>query len=438
MPAHYLKQFHQTYADKDELAKAVKAAKVSGWVALHERKSRQYRPENPDLPTLDPWRNTTSPPAEQFRFERNPYFHRVDTAGHQLPYFDAVTLTLGTPTLIPAKTAAGEADLQARYLNFEDYTFLKAGEASHGYEARLWEDGIGAFAALFPNLNARDPVWRALNRDVRFRRGAVARHQPARHQPRHLLRAGARERRYGAAAEPALHEGPGRRLHRTTTSPRPMPCSTRQAWPSATPTARGCCPTGAAPRSRSRPRARTSSTPTSWSSSASDWAKLGIRTFVHPVPPRHLPPAHRERRHRDVDGPRHGQCGADGGIRAQRPRTDPGLAIPVAGFRALRAVVRARRPEDRRARGQPPPRPLARLAPRRQGFDPARRLEGDAARSTPTRCSPSASSTARASPSWSRGACSNVPETGLWSFQPSSYFGLYMPDTFFYADAGKG
>ena len=36
--------------------------------------SRQYRPENPDLPTLDPWRNTTPLPAEQFVFERNPLF----------------------------------------------------------------------------------------------------------------------------------------------------------------------------------------------------------------------------------------------------------------------------------------------------------------------------------------------------------------------------
>ena len=214
MPAHYLQQFHRKYADKDALAAAVKAAKVSSWVALHERKSRQYRPENPDLPTLDPWRNTTPPPAEQFRFERNPYYHRVDTAGHQLPYFDAVTMTLGTPSLIPAKTAAGDADLQARYLNFEDYTFLKAGEKTHGYKARLWEDGHGAFAALFPNLNAKDPVWRALNRDVRFRRAPVARHQPHRHQPRHLLRTGAGERRHGAAAEPIVQARTGEGLHR--------------------------------------------------------------------------------------------------------------------------------------------------------------------------------------------------------------------------------
>ena len=75
--------------------------------------------------------NRTAPPAVQFSFERNPYFHRVDGAGHQLPYIDAVTLSLGTTNLVPAKTASGESDLQARYLSFEDYTFLKAAEKLH-------------------------------------------------------------------------------------------------------------------------------------------------------------------------------------------------------------------------------------------------------------------------------------------------------------------
>ena len=32
----------------------------------------------------------------------------------------------------------------------------------------------------------------------------------------------------------------------------------------------------------------------------------------------------------------------------------------------------------------------------------------------------------------------NVPDTGLFSFEPGSFFGMYMPDTFFYADAPKG
>ncbi len=170
MPAHYLKPFNPRYADKEKLDAAVKKARVMDWTALHERKSRQQRPENPALPTLDPWRSRTAPPAEQFTFERNPYFHRVDGAGRQLPYIDTVQIVLGTTNLIPAKVASGESNLQARFLNFEDYTFLKAGEKIHGYQTRLWQNGQGSYAALFPNLNAADPVWRKAFRDVRVRR----------------------------------------------------------------------------------------------------------------------------------------------------------------------------------------------------------------------------------------------------------------------------
>lgn len=170
MPAHYLKQFHQRYADKQELEQKVRTIRVKDWGSLHERFSRQYRPENPDLPTLDPWRNTTSIPAERFTFVRNPYFHRIDENGRQLPYVDEVTLTIGSAALIPAKTAAGEADLQARYLRFDNYTFLKDAAKRMDFEVRLWKRAEGAWFALMPNLNAIDPVWRDLNRDVRYRR----------------------------------------------------------------------------------------------------------------------------------------------------------------------------------------------------------------------------------------------------------------------------
>lgn len=170
MPAHYLKQFHPRYADKEELERKVKAVRVKDWGSLHERFSRQYRPENPELPTLDPWRNTTAIPAEQFRFVRNPYFHRIDENGRQLPYVDEVTMTIGTTSLIPAKTAAGESDLQARYLAFADYTFLKDAAKRMNFSVRLWRRAEGAWFALMPNLNAIDPAWRDLNRDLRYRR----------------------------------------------------------------------------------------------------------------------------------------------------------------------------------------------------------------------------------------------------------------------------
>ncbi|MDF2995329.1 MAG: peptide transporter substrate-binding protein [Xanthobacteraceae bacterium] len=170
MPFHYLKQFHARYADPDALAKLVKQVRVKDWSALHDRKARAYRPENPNLPTLGPWKPLTYPPAELFLFERNPYYHRVDEAGRQLPYIDKVSISIGTSSLIPAKVGAGGADLQARYLRFDSYTFLKAAEERQNYRVRLWENGEGANVAVVPNLNAADPGWRAVLRDVRVRR----------------------------------------------------------------------------------------------------------------------------------------------------------------------------------------------------------------------------------------------------------------------------
>jgi peptide/nickel transport system substrate-binding protein len=169
-PANYMKQFHERYADVTELAKSAKAEGKRNWAALHNSKDNMYRFDNPDLPTLQPWMNTTRMPATRFIARRNPYFHRVDEAGHQLPYIDRVLLDLADGKLIPAKTGAGEVDLQARGLNFNDYTFLKAGEKRNNYKVRLWRTVLGSQLALYPNLNVSDPQWRALIRDVRFRR----------------------------------------------------------------------------------------------------------------------------------------------------------------------------------------------------------------------------------------------------------------------------
>jgi peptide/nickel transport system substrate-binding protein len=170
MPAHYMRRFHQKYADKKLLDAEIAKARVRDWGALHERKSRAYRPENPELPVLDPWVNKVAPPAERFVFERNPYFHRVDEKGQQLPYIDRIEMSISSNSLIPAKVASGEADLQARYIRFDNYTFLREHEKRQKYRVLLWEQGTGSQVALKPNLNTADPVYRELFRDTRFRR----------------------------------------------------------------------------------------------------------------------------------------------------------------------------------------------------------------------------------------------------------------------------
>lgn len=172
-PAHYLKRFHKKYSEKVRKAEAEGTAKRK-WSAVHNRADNLYEFDNPDLPTLQPWMNTTRPPADRFVAVRNPYFHRVDVYGRQLPYIDRFILAVADPKLIPAKTGAGESDLQARDVHFNNYTFLKQGEKQNGYRTLLWRPGRGSHFALFPNLNVNDPVWRKLLRDVRFRRALSA------------------------------------------------------------------------------------------------------------------------------------------------------------------------------------------------------------------------------------------------------------------------
>jgi peptide/nickel transport system substrate-binding protein len=170
LPAHYMKQFHKAYLSADQLAAKVKADNARDWVQLHFRRDRMYEFDNPDLPTLQPWQITTAPPNTRFVLPRNENFHRVDQAGQQLPYTDRVILEVVDNKLIPIKAGAGETDLQGRGLSFSDYTFLLDSAGRSGMVTTLWRTATGAHLALYPNLNAADPVMRELVRDVRFRR----------------------------------------------------------------------------------------------------------------------------------------------------------------------------------------------------------------------------------------------------------------------------
>lgn len=169
-PANYLKQFHVSYQTKEKLEELIKQQGVEDWVALHQKMSRTVRPENPDLPTLDAWRPRTAPPAGRFVFERNPYYHRVDENGLQLPYIDRIFMDVSAGDLVAAKTGTGESDLQVTNLDFADYTFLKNAEERYPLNVDLWKRIQGSRVVFFPNLNCKDEVWRNLWRDVRVRR----------------------------------------------------------------------------------------------------------------------------------------------------------------------------------------------------------------------------------------------------------------------------
>jgi peptide/nickel transport system substrate-binding protein len=169
-PAHYLKQFHEDFADPDVLAKAIRKERVNSWAALHNRLDNPEKFDNPDLPTLQPWTNVSDSDNSRQIFIRNPYYHRIDARGVQLPYIDTVEMSIVGAGLVAAKANAGEVDLQARGLDFPDIAMLRKGERDgSNYDTYLWSNGAASQIAIYPNLNFRDPVWRDIMRDPRFR-----------------------------------------------------------------------------------------------------------------------------------------------------------------------------------------------------------------------------------------------------------------------------
>jgi peptide/nickel transport system substrate-binding protein len=170
-PAHYLNSFHIEYANMEDLEGMMKEKKVRSWASLHNKNDNMYKFDNIALPTLQPWIIGPESTKNRRVFVRNPYYHRLDRNGVQLPYIDEVVMSVVGAGLVAAKSNAGEVDLQARGLSFKDISILKKGEKDNGkYKTLLWANGVASQIAIYPNLNFADPIWREILRDVRFRR----------------------------------------------------------------------------------------------------------------------------------------------------------------------------------------------------------------------------------------------------------------------------
>jgi peptide/nickel transport system substrate-binding protein len=169
-PAHYLKQFNPNYSSKRAVSLLIAKAKLDDWTDLHRQKDDPLFLSNPDMPTLGPWISLTRPGSEAYVAVRNPYYHRVDKDGRQLPYIDRVMLIPQLKSEMLSNVVSGRSDLQAQGLTLADLPALRQAASKGTIKLDLWPSGRGSELALYPNLNAADPVWQKLMRDLRFRR----------------------------------------------------------------------------------------------------------------------------------------------------------------------------------------------------------------------------------------------------------------------------
>jgi peptide/nickel transport system substrate-binding protein len=169
-PAHYLKQFNPKYSSAKVISRLLADAKLDNWADLHRLRDDPLFLSNPNLPTLAPWISLSRPGSEAFVAIRNPYYHRVDKDGRQLPYLDRVILIPQLRSETLSTVISGKSDLQAIGLSLADLPALRDAAAKGTIKLDLWPSGRGSQLALYPNLNAADPVWQKLMRDLRFRR----------------------------------------------------------------------------------------------------------------------------------------------------------------------------------------------------------------------------------------------------------------------------
>lgn len=170
-PKHYLKQFHPKYTDKAALDATIKAAGMDTWAQLIE--ARQLVEQNPEVPVITPWKLITKPSEAVQRFERNPYYWKVDTAGNQLPYIDyATSPAKADKELGLIKAASGEIDFTLETFLIEDLPVLSENAARGKYRVgRISYDFQPTAHALYVNQNyTRDAEDAKILQNLEFRK----------------------------------------------------------------------------------------------------------------------------------------------------------------------------------------------------------------------------------------------------------------------------
>lgn len=179
MAKHYCAQFHPAY-NKDGLDALIKEAGAQSWTELFIKKcavdtEANERWQNPDRPTMEPWviKQPYIGGATLVTLERNPYYHKVDTAGNQLPYIDDLRISVNADvqTLV-LKVVNGEIDYQDRHINSNANraVFIDAAETSQTHIVDGPNADMNTTAISF-NLTHKDPVKREIFNNEDFRIG---------------------------------------------------------------------------------------------------------------------------------------------------------------------------------------------------------------------------------------------------------------------------
>jgi peptide/nickel transport system substrate-binding protein len=167
-PAHYLEQYHANYTPVAELNAMAAAEGFNDWSQLFALKNDYLR--DPDRPVIYAWMPVNTQNDTVFRFERNPYYWKVDPEGNQLPYVDNLEVTLVEDRqVVVLKAVSGEIDFQARHLVMSDYPVLAGESEQSGYDVYRYTTDMAADPVYRLNHTTDNLMLRELFSDLRFK-----------------------------------------------------------------------------------------------------------------------------------------------------------------------------------------------------------------------------------------------------------------------------
>ena len=166
---HYYRNFHPGYVDREVLSDRIREMGYISWMAFIDACRRGQIEQSVDAPTLDAHRMIYRSPTLA-RYERNPYYFKIDPKGNQLPYIDAIeSKVVENKEVITAMASSGQLDFSAYELRTQDIPLLKLGERTGAIKVLIWNRLHSSDVIIEPNYNYKDKRLRALYWDRRFR-----------------------------------------------------------------------------------------------------------------------------------------------------------------------------------------------------------------------------------------------------------------------------
>ncbi|HIG40715.1 MAG: ABC transporter substrate-binding protein [bacterium] len=168
-PKHYYQKFHPSFTNRDDVIKHVESLGYINWTTFMTANREGRIKESVNAPTLRAYKIVSRTPA-LIRFERNPYYFKVDPQGQQLPYIDAIDAEVITNAeVIAAKASTGQLDFAAFALRTQDFPLLKLGERTGVVKVHEWKRLHTSDVVIQMNFNHANPRLRQVYWDLRFR-----------------------------------------------------------------------------------------------------------------------------------------------------------------------------------------------------------------------------------------------------------------------------